>query len=108
MAGATKNIQKFIDLTRDDTDPVPRASAYAAPGFGAMDMNGYVDTAMANENIKALLEGAFEDEEDKAEPKPKGKKKKGGKKSKKMSQKKQDDEVAVDEKKEQEIGRAHV
>ncbi|CDM35314.1 hypothetical protein DTO013E5_6742 [Penicillium roqueforti] len=103
MAGATKNIQKFIDLTRDDTDPVPRASAYAAPGFGAMDMNGYVDTAMANENIKALLEGAFEDEEDKAEPKPKGKKKKGGKKSKKMSQKKQDDEVAVDEKKEQAI-----
>ncbi|KAJ6128680.1 hypothetical protein N7471_009897 [Penicillium samsonianum] len=103
MAGASKNIQKFIDLTRDDTDPVPRASAYAPPSFGAMDMNGYVDTAMANENIKALLEGAFEDEEDKAEPKPKGKKKKGGKKSKKTSQKKQKDEVVVDKKKEQAI-----
>ncbi|KAG0158074.1 hypothetical protein PDIDSM_5587 [Penicillium digitatum] len=69
MGGGLKNLQKFIDLTRDDTDPVPRASAYASPSFGAMDMNGYVDTAMANENIKALLEGAFEDEEDKAEAK---------------------------------------
>ncbi|OQE14042.1 hypothetical protein PENFLA_c041G08804 [Penicillium flavigenum] len=100
--GGASNLQKFIDLTRDDTDPVPRPSAHATPSFGAMDMNGYVDTAMANENIKALLEGAFEDEEDKAEPKSKGKKKKGGKnRSKKTSQKKQKDEVIVDEKKEQ-------
>jgi SNF2 family DNA or RNA helicase len=100
--GGASNLQKFIDLTRDDTDPVPRPSAYATPSFGAMDMNGYVDAAMANENIKALLEGAFEDEEDKAEPKSKGKKKKGGKKrSKQASQKKQKDEVIVDEKKEQ-------
>ncbi|KAJ5835869.1 hypothetical protein N7447_001895 [Penicillium robsamsonii] len=104
MAGASKNIQKFIDLTRDDTDPVPRASSHATPSFGAVDMNGYVDTAMANENIKALLEGAFEDDEDKAEPKPKGKKKKGGKKkSKKTSQTKQKEEVVVDKNKEQAI-----
>ncbi|KAJ5164439.1 uncharacterized protein N7500_006269 [Penicillium coprophilum] len=102
-AGASKNIQKFIDLTRDDTDPVPRASAYATPSFGAMDMNGYVDTAMANENIKALLEGAFEDDEDKTEPKRKGKKKKGGKKKSKKSLDKKKDEIVVDKKKEQAI-----
>ncbi|QQK42642.1 SNF2 family helicase/ATPase, putative [Penicillium digitatum] len=103
MGGGLKNLQKFIDLTRDDTDPVPRASAYASPSFGAMDMNGYVDTAMANENIKALLEGAFEDEEDKAEAKIKGTKKKGGKKSKKSSVNKQKDEVVVDKKKDKAI-----
>ena len=33
--------------------------------FGAVDPYTYVDAAKANENIKALLEGAFEDEEDK-------------------------------------------
>ncbi|KXG48069.1 SNF2-related protein [Penicillium griseofulvum] len=103
MAGASKNIQKFIDLTRDDTDPVPRASAYATQGFGAMDMNGYVDTAMAQENIKALLEGAFEDEEDKPKPKRKGKKKKGGKKKSKNTSEKEKDEVVVDKKKEEAI-----
>lgn len=102
-SGASKNIQKFMDLTRDDDDPVPRASVYKQSEFGAVDMNGYVDTAMANENIKALLEGAFEEEEDKTESKRKGKKKNGAKKkSKKTSQKKQD-EVIVDKKKEEAI-----
>lgn len=55
-----------------------------------MDVNGYVDTAKANENIKALLEGAFEDEEEK-EPKSKSKKKKDKKnKKKKNKEKKQE------------------
>ncbi|KAJ5773070.1 hypothetical protein N7457_007966 [Penicillium paradoxum] len=99
MTGASKNIQKFMDLTRDDTDPVPRASAYASE-FGAVDMNGYVDTAMANENIKALLEGAFEEEEEKPKTKRKGKKKGGKKKSKKTSSKETKDtkkEEAIDD-----------
>ena len=33
--------------------------------FGAIDPYTYIDAAKANENIKELLEGAFEDEEDK-------------------------------------------
>lgn len=70
----SKNLQNFIDLTRDESYPIlqPKYSATSAPtfgdnapGFGSMDLHGYVDSAKANENIKALLEGAFEDEEDK-------------------------------------------
>ena len=97
VSNSSKNLQSFIDLTRDENEPVPRQPATnAAPNFGAMDMNGYVDSAMANENIKALLEGAFEDEEDKTESKPKGKKKKGSKKT--QPKKKQKEEVAIDKK----------
>jgi SNF2 family DNA or RNA helicase len=47
-----------------------------------MDVNGYVDSEKANENIKALLEGAFEDEEEEKASKSKSKGK-GKKKSKK-------------------------
>ena len=42
--------------------------------FGAADPYDYIDASKANENIKALLEGAFEDEEDK--PRTRGRKKK--------------------------------
>ena len=42
--------------------------------FGAPDPYNYIDPEKANENIKALLEGAFEDEDDK--PKTRGRKKK--------------------------------
>ena len=42
--------------------------------FGASDPYEYIDTAKANENIKALLEGAFDDDEDK--PSTRGLKKK--------------------------------
>ena len=42
--------------------------------FGAADPHTYVDAGKATENIKALLEGAFEDEEDK--PRTRGRKKK--------------------------------
>lgn len=56
-------------------------------GFGSTDTFGYVDTAKANENIKALLEGAFEEEDEskasKSKDKKKNKKKKKGKKEKK-------------------------
>ncbi|KAJ5549987.1 hypothetical protein N7535_002071 [Penicillium sp. DV-2018c] len=101
MSGASKNIQHFVDLTKDDTDPVPRVSAPGPAKFGAMDMYGYVDTAMAVENIQALLEGAFEDEEEKPQRK-RNSKKKGTKKkqSKKKSQKKQKDEIVADKKEE--------
>ena len=54
----------IIDLTK------PQAPSYSDPalhddGFGAADPFLYVDAGKATENIKALLEGAFEDEDDK-------------------------------------------
>lgn len=84
-SNASKNLQAFIDLTKDE---VPSNSqpqrTNNGPSFGAMDVNGYVDSEKANENIKALLEGAFEDEEDEKPTKPKTKKK-GKKKQPKKS-----------------------
>lgn len=85
-SNASKNLQNFIDLTKDESLPssqpkysAPTFSSGNASGFGSMDLHSYVDSAQANENIKALLEGAFEDEED--EPvKSKSKKVKGKKK----------------------------
>ena len=54
----------MVDLTK------PQASSYTDPAlhddvFGAADPFLYVDAGKATENIKALLEGAFEDEDDK-------------------------------------------
>lgn len=86
QTNAAKNLQHFVDLTRDESDPKPQSTTTGhTPSFGSMDVNGYVDTAKANENIKALLEGAFEDEEEKTRrPKPKSKKK--SKKAQKIDQ----------------------
>lgn len=78
-SNASKNIQAFIDLTQDDSGSFTK-SEYVPTSFGAMDVHGYVDSEKATENIKALLEGAFEDEEEQSRPKPKSKKK--GKKKK--------------------------
>lgn len=59
-----------IDLTRteDEEDTFdPDAAIRADSGkFGAVDPYMYVDSAQASENIKNLLEGAFDDEEDKS------------------------------------------
>ena len=52
-----------IDLTQPQV-PYRDPTLSDAP-FGAIDPYNYIDAAKANENIKALLEGAFEDEEDK-------------------------------------------
>lgn len=57
----------------------PQIPSYTDPalldgGFGAADPFLYVDAEKATENIKALLEGAFEDEDDK--PRTRGQKKK--------------------------------
>lgn len=101
-SNAHKNLQAFIDLTQDDSFTSTQR-AYNAPfgsnnepGFGSMDVYGYVDIAKANENIKALLEGAFEDEEDKP-VKPKGKRKGKGK-GKKLSKGKPDSVVETQKK----------
>ncbi|MCJ1337976.1 hypothetical protein MMC09_003260 [Bachmanniomyces sp. S44760] len=60
----TGRVDQVVDLTR--------ATEFDS-GFGTADPFEYIDSAKATENIKALLEGAFEDEEDK--PKTRGKKK---------------------------------
>ncbi|KAL3476319.1 SNF2 family N-terminal domain-containing protein [Aspergillus californicus] len=88
MNNASKNLQNFVDLTTS----TPSGGGFATsrvPGFGSVGANDWVDTAKANENIKALLEGAFEDEDEK-QPKPKGKKKGRQNKLKKKDSKSQD------------------
>ena len=62
----------IVDLTK------PQVPPYSDPAllddrFGAADPFLYVDAGKATENIKALLEGAFEDEDDK--PQTRGRKK---------------------------------
>ncbi|KAJ5090150.1 hypothetical protein N7532_008834 [Penicillium argentinense] len=87
-ANTNKHLQAFIDLTKDDpyASSQPQSQSRrvnTGSTFGAMDMGGYVDSEKANENIKALLEGAFEDEEEENPTKPKTKKKGKKKQSKK-------------------------
>ena len=60
--GAADN---FVDLTD---------AALFTDRFGSADPYDYIDTGKATENIKALLEGVFEDEEDM--PRTRGRKKK--------------------------------
>ena len=93
QSNPSANLQNFIDLTADsgsmqnlNSSQVynPRSNS----SFGAVDTYSYIDSEKANENIKALLEGAFEEEEEE-ESKAKSKKKsKRGKKGKKKQSKK--------------------
>ena len=64
----------LIDLTktRDTFEPI-----LLEDRFGAADPYTYVDSAKANEDIKALLEGAFEDDEDKPRTRSRKTKSKG-------------------------------
>lgn len=62
--------QNTIDLTgREDGDEFDPNAALrdGSGGFGAPDPYMYIDANQANENIKNLLEGAFDDEEDKTQ-----------------------------------------
>lgn len=71
---AVNNYQKsIVDFTKA---PVPSYSdpALLDDRFGAVDPFLHVDAGKATENIKALLEGAFEDEDDK--PRTRGRRKK--------------------------------
>ncbi|KAL4885261.1 SNF2 family N-terminal domain-containing protein [Aspergillus karnatakaensis] len=81
QTNAAKNLQNFVDLTT----PSGGGFSTSRSTFGVAGASEWVDTAKANENIKALLEGAFEDEDEK-QPKSKGKRKKNKKdKSKKKT-----------------------
>ncbi|KAI9835949.1 MAG: hypothetical protein M1819_001847 [Sarea resinae] len=66
---ATNIIDLTKPISRYDPDDV-----LFDKSFGASDPFAYVDTTKANENIKALLEGAFDDEDDK--PRTRSQKKK--------------------------------
>ncbi|KAK5056509.1 hypothetical protein LTR84_012040 [Exophiala bonariae] len=57
--------QNLIDLTLEKTGHATNRSTFEQSEiYSSSDPYTYVDAAKANENIKALLEGAFEDEED--------------------------------------------
>lgn len=62
-----------VDLTQPE-DPYNLDARLLDTEFGAADPYTYIDAGKATENIKALLEGAFEDDEDK--PRTRGRKKK--------------------------------
>ncbi|KIW45586.1 uncharacterized protein PV06_03966 [Exophiala oligosperma] len=57
--------QNIIDMTMDKIGFATNRSHWQDERFASSDPYTYIDSAKANENIKALLEGAFEDEEDK-------------------------------------------
>jgi SNF2 family DNA or RNA helicase len=65
--------RQTVDLTkstdRDDDEAFDPDAAIRAEShnFGEPDPYMYVDSAQANDNIKNLLEGAFDDEEDKSD-----------------------------------------
>lgn len=63
----------YVDLTTTRDAFNPDAALFDGR-FGAADLYTYVDVAKATENIKALLEGAFEDDDDK--PRTRARKKK--------------------------------
>lgn len=62
-----------MDLTQPE-DPYYLNAGLLDNEFGAADPYNYIEAGKATENIKALLEGAFEDDEDK--PRTRGRKKK--------------------------------
>jgi SNF2 family DNA or RNA helicase len=58
--------RNHIDLTKhDDDDGFDPDAALRNAEFGAPDPYRYVDSSKANDDIKALLEGAFDDDDDK-------------------------------------------
>ncbi|KAL4799941.1 SNF2 family N-terminal domain-containing protein [Aspergillus venezuelensis] len=83
---AAKNLQNFVDLTQA-TPGGGFNSRSRGPGFGASSASDWVDTAKANENIKALLEGAFKDDDEKQ---PKSRSKKNKKNKNKFKKKEKD------------------
>jgi len=68
-------IDLTANATRDEDDGFDPDKALADDKFMGYDPYNYVDAAQASENIKALLEGAFEEDEDE-KPKARLRKKK--------------------------------
>lgn len=59
-----KDIRNFVDLTASNIGIATKDDSFQG-GLGLGDAHIYMDSAKATEDIKALLEGAFEDEDDK-------------------------------------------
>lgn len=94
---ASKNLKNFVDLTGEGGF-APGVSSNNNVGFGATGVNDYVDTAKANENIQSLLQGAFEDEDEKPQrPKSKKNNKNKMRKQKQKQNKKKQDPSEVDD-----------
>ncbi|KAK2744248.1 hypothetical protein FQN57_004333 [Myotisia sp. PD_48] len=78
LGKSASTLKSFVDLTGDSEGGLGSATTRGARSefgvVGVADDYSYIDAAKANENIKALLEGAFEDEDDK--PKTRSRKKK--------------------------------
>ena len=55
----------FVDLTKTNHSQPVYSNLYNRIDESASDPMNYMDAAKANESLKALLEGAFEDEDDK-------------------------------------------
>ncbi|EED23377.1 SNF2 family helicase/ATPase, putative [Talaromyces stipitatus ATCC 10500] len=100
-SAASKTLQNFIDLTKAGD-----ANRFGQPSyqreFSSADTYSYIDSAKAQENIKALLEGAFEDEEDK--PRTRARKKKVEADINDLAAKLQQVSVGSDEKQTKEAG----
>lgn len=71
---SVNSYQRPIDLTKSQDSVYHADPALQNDRFGAVDPFLYVDAGKATENIKALLEGAFDDYDEK--PRTRGRKKK--------------------------------
>jgi SNF2 family DNA or RNA helicase len=93
----TKPPRSVVDLTKDDDedqfdpDAAIRSNSNA---FGSADPYMYVDSGQASENIKNLLEGAFDDEEDRSKTRLRSRAKKAAK-AEKVEADKQAQSLAV-------------
>ncbi|EFR04951.1 ATP-dependent helicase RIS1 [Nannizzia gypsea CBS 118893] len=74
LGKAASTLKNFMDLTTPDVGYGSVNSSFRDEIIGSADAYSYIDSEKANENIKALLEGAFEDEDDK--PRTRSRKKK--------------------------------
>lgn len=72
---ARSAVGNFIDLTATINQFTPVNTTWDNR-FGVIDPYEYVDVGKATENIKALLEGAFDDDDDDEKPRTRARKKK--------------------------------
>ncbi|KAJ5899361.1 hypothetical protein N7495_004105 [Penicillium taxi] len=91
---ASSNIQNFMNLTEHENFSTQRRDQVST--FGVLDYDGYVDVAKTNEEMKALLEGVIEDDEEEKPRSKKGKKKNQKKQSKQAKQSPTIPEVIAD------------
>ena len=84
QTAAPRPNRPVIDLTKSNDDEFDPDSAIRADSraFGASDPYMYMESGQANENIKNLLEGAFDDEDDRSKTRLRSRAKKAAKEEK--------------------------